>query len=124
MRRRVYSEGALALAFADPANVPGALRSAMVTDWPLIARRYVDILVAGDGSPEPRVRPLLVWGALDRLAGSRARDGERWRARLAGSTLCMIEGAGHFPQLEAPETFVDAVDAFVPREPWAVRCPS
>jgi pimeloyl-ACP methyl ester carboxylesterase len=71
--------------------------------------RYVDILVAGDGPPEPNLSPLLVWGAQDRLPGTRPKDARRWNEKLAGSTLRFIEDAGHFPQLEAPDRFVDVV---------------
>lgn len=113
LRRWIYTETMLPRAFADMANVPASLRRAMVEDWPLIVPRYVDILVAGDGGPTPSVAPLLVWGALDRLPGSSPRDAKRWEERLSGATLRMIEDAGHFPQVEAPEAFTDALEEYL-----------
>ena len=59
----------------------------------------------GRRTAAPRVRPLLLWGADDRLARSAAKDARRLHASLPGSTLRLIPDAGHFPQLEVPEAF-------------------
>jgi pimeloyl-ACP methyl ester carboxylesterase len=109
----IYTESNLARAFADVGNVPAELRRAMLDEWPLVVPPYVDILVAGDGGPTPLVSPLLVWGARDRLPGTSLRGAARWRDRLPGASLRVIEGAGHFPQVEAPEAFVEAFESFV-----------
>jgi 2-hydroxy-6-oxonona-2,4-dienedioate hydrolase len=111
--RMVYSESKLERAFADLERVPSELRRAMRDDWPIIVPRYIDILVAGDGPPEPLLRPLLLWGISDRLPGSSARDALRWHQKLAGSSLQMVEGAGHFPQVEAPDRFVELLEGFL-----------
>jgi 2-hydroxy-6-oxonona-2,4-dienedioate hydrolase len=116
VHRWIYDESNLPRAFADVRNVPAELRRAIVEAWPLVVSRYVDILVAGDGAPAPHVAPLLVFGMRDDLPGTRPRDAARWRERLPGSTLRMIEGAGHFPQIEAPDAFVEAVESFIDRE--------
>jgi len=85
----------------------------MVEDWTLVVPRYVDILIAGDGAPTPNVAPLLVWGTRDELPGTNPRDAVRWHQRLPRSTLRMIDGAGHFPQIEAPAAFVEAVESWI-----------
>jgi pimeloyl-ACP methyl ester carboxylesterase len=111
--RWIYNESNIRRAFAEVSKVPAELRHTIDTEWPVIVPHYVDILVAGDGAPTPSVAPLLIWGARDRLPGSNPRDAARWHERLAGSTLHMIENAGHFPQIEAPDAFVDAVEDFI-----------
>lgn len=115
LRQFIYTEANLALAFAHLANVPHDLQRAVKEDWPIIVPRYVDILVAGDGSPSPELAPLLVFGDRDRLPGSQPRDATKWHNRLLGSSLRMVEGAAHFPQLEAPDAFVDILEEFLNR---------
>ena len=57
------------------------------------------------------VPTLLVWGASD---GVVAPDYGRAYARLIpGSRLALIEGAGHHPEIEQPEAFVERVAAFL-----------
>jgi pimeloyl-ACP methyl ester carboxylesterase len=109
MVRRIYREASIARGFASPSRIPQSLREAMV-DWPVIVPRYVDLLIAGDGPPPPRTPPLLLFGAADHLPGTSRRDAERLAARTSGASLVLIEDAGHFPQLERPEAFVDALE--------------
>ncbi|MFO0709901.1 MAG: alpha/beta fold hydrolase [Sandaracinus sp.] len=109
MVRRIYREASIARGFASPARIPASLREAMA-DWPLIVPRYADILVAGDGPPPPRTPPLLLFGAADHLPGTSRREAEHLAARTRGASLVLIEDAGHFPQLEQPEAFVDALE--------------
>lgn len=109
--RGVYREASLARGFADPARIPGSLREA-VAGWPAIVPRYAAILVAGDGPAPASVPPLLVFGAADRLPGTRRRDAEALARRTPGARLVLIEGAGHFPQVEQPDAFVRAITAW------------
>ena len=54
---------------------------------------------------------LMVWGASDRVV---TPDYGRAYARLIpGSRLALIEGAGHHPEIEQPEAFVERVAAFL-----------
>jgi len=108
-----YSMTAVPRAFHDPAHAPAQLDQLSTFEWPIILPRFVDLLVAGDGPPDPIVKPLLLWGASDRLFGTTREDAERLHRRLSGSTLRWIENAGHFPQLEAPKEFVEALGARV-----------
>lgn len=111
LRLGSYRAGALRRAFVDPRAVPTALLDAR-SGWPLIVPRFADLLIAGDGPPDPRLAPLLVWGAGDRLPGTTMADGRALAARLHGARLEPIEGAGHFPSLEQPEAFVRVIDAW------------
>jgi pimeloyl-ACP methyl ester carboxylesterase len=107
--RAIYREASLRRAFANPAHVPATLTAAM-GNWPAIIPRYVEILIAGDGPPAPRVPPLLLFGAADRLPGTRRRNAEALAKRLPGAQLVLLEGAGHFPQVEQPDAFVRALE--------------
>lgn len=113
VRRFIYTPASLPRAFADPRLVPSRMERLMAEAWPVIVPNYVEVLIAGDGGPPPPAKPLLLWGAADRLPGSNLEDAKRLQQTLQGSTLKAIEGVGHFPQLEAPQAFVDALEAFV-----------
>jgi pimeloyl-ACP methyl ester carboxylesterase len=109
--RGVYREASFRRAFADPSKRPASLTAAMA-NWPAIMPRYVEVLIAGDGPPASPVPPLLIFGAADRLPGTRRRDAEALAERLPGARLVLIEGAGHFPQVEQPKAFVRAIEAW------------
>jgi proline iminopeptidase len=53
---------------------------------------------------------LVIHGTVDRLPMEGARE---WAAALPGARLLLLEGIGHFPYVEAPETFFAAVDTFL-----------
>lgn len=60
------------------------------------------------GAIEKHPSPLaIVWGAHDPIA--LPSMAERLAAATSDSTLTMLEGVGHYPSIEAPERFVDAV---------------
>jgi pimeloyl-ACP methyl ester carboxylesterase len=54
---------------------------------------------------------LLVWGARDPIIP--LVHGEAAHAQVPGSRLEIFEGAGHFPQLDDPQRFVDVIEDFV-----------
>lgn len=107
--RAIYRQASLRRAFADPSRLPESLVAAM-KDWPVIIPYYVELLIAGDGPPAPRVAPRLVFGAADRLPGTRRRNAEALAGRLPGAELRLLEGAGHFPQVERPEAFAREIE--------------
>lgn len=111
--RGIYREASLPRAFTNPARLPASLIAAMAT-WPAIIPRYVEILIAGDGPPAPRTPPLLIFGAADRLPGTNRRDA-RALAKRIGARLVLIEGAGHFPQVEQPDSFARTIEAWAER---------
>ena len=109
--RAIYRKASLRRAFADPSHLPASLTAAMA-NWPAIIPRYVEILIAGDGPPAPRVPPFLLFGADDRLPGTSRRNAEALGKRLPGAELVLVEGAGHFPQVEQPDAFVRAIQSW------------
>jgi 2-hydroxy-6-oxonona-2,4-dienedioate hydrolase len=111
LRRFIYAPAALRRAFADVSHVPPELKSIMATEWSLIVPRYADVLMAGDGSPQPNVTLHLLWGMADRLPGTNPGALVRLQRSLPEAKLSAIAGAGHFPQIEAPDAFVAALDA-------------
>ncbi|MEM1583954.1 MAG: alpha/beta hydrolase [Nitrososphaerota archaeon] len=59
---------------------------------------------------EIKVPTLIIWGSDDRLIP--LIDGVRISKAISGSTLMIIEGAGHSPHREAPEQFISAIRNF------------
>ena len=53
---------------------------------------------------------LVIHGILDPLPAEGARA---WAAVVPHSRLLLLEGVGHFPYLEVPERFFDAVNQFL-----------
>lgn len=62
---------------------------------------------------------LLIAGSSDRLR--EPGFGPKLQAQIPGSELRMIEGAGHCPQIEAPETFNQIVLDFLARDVRALQ---
>jgi pimeloyl-ACP methyl ester carboxylesterase len=58
-----------------------------------------------------RVPTLVLWGASDGIVDP--AYGRAYSALIPGARFELIEGAGHHPELERPEAFVDRVAAFV-----------
>lgn len=61
--------------------------------------------------PAIKVPTLLVWGREDAIVPQSA--GEAYRDAIPGSRLAVLDGCGHFPQLEQPGAFVREVGAFL-----------
>lgn len=57
---------------------------------------------------------LVIHGSADPIPAASAAE---WATALPNARLLLIESVGHFPYLEAPETFFDAVERFV-RGDW------
>lgn len=53
---------------------------------------------------------LVIHGTEDVFPVERARE---WVAALPNGRLLLLEGVGHFPYLEAPETFLEAAEDFI-----------
>jgi pimeloyl-ACP methyl ester carboxylesterase len=68
-------------------------------------------LSAAELLPRLHVPTLVVWGDRDRMIPlAHARDAV---ARMPDARLVVVEGAGHFPHLDAPEQFTTELRAFV-----------
>jgi pimeloyl-ACP methyl ester carboxylesterase len=113
LRRVSFNPKALERAFVDAGKAPPALRDVIARPDSFLLSRFADILVAGDGPPPPAMPPLILWGRGDRLPGTGEADARRMHASLPGSTLRLVAGAGHFPQIEAPEAFLEHLEAFL-----------
>ena len=57
------------------------------------------------------VPTLVLWGAGDRIATP--EYGQRYAALIPGARFALIEEAGHHPELEQPQAFVEAVARFL-----------
>ncbi|MGE0802607.1 MAG: alpha/beta fold hydrolase [Lautropia sp.] len=53
----------------------------------------------------------LIWGEHDRVVT--VDYGRKWQQAIPGAQMVVIEGAGHYPQIERPEAFVAALNDFV-----------
>ena len=60
---------------------------------------------------------LVVWGRGDRVVPLEC--GERYARALLGARLHVVDGAGHFVDLEQPDTLARLVSEFITREPVA-----
>ena len=54
---------------------------------------------------------LVLWGEADRFVTP--DYGRAYAARIPGSRFVSIAGAGHYPHIEQPDAFMDALDAFL-----------
>ncbi len=61
--------------------------------------------------PQVRCPTLLIWGSAD--DATPLTDADRMKALIPNAHLVVIEGAGHFPFLEQPLAFWDALGPFV-----------
>ena len=113
MRRHVYGARALATAFHDPALAPDEIRRRLEQpDDRLIAAMFDTVLASRTPPGRPAQPTLLIWGADDRLPNADVGVGRRLHERWPGSRLVVIERAGHLPQVEQPQAFVDALLPF------------
>jgi pimeloyl-ACP methyl ester carboxylesterase len=71
--------------------------------------------VRGDRPPIERidVPTLVVHGDADRVVP--ISNGRSIASRIPNAELVVLPGAGHYPYLEAPELFAEAVRAFLAR---------
>jgi pimeloyl-ACP methyl ester carboxylesterase len=113
LKRVSYNSDALGRAFANSDRIPVELRETIGRNDRVLLANFANILIEGDGSLMPHAPILILFGDKDRLPGTRVRDAQKLHASNPGSTLRLIENAGHFPQLEAPETFVETLEAFI-----------
>jgi pimeloyl-ACP methyl ester carboxylesterase len=56
---------------------------------------------------------LVVWGEADRLPGLGPEVARKFQRSVVGARLAMIPSAGHYPQMERPAEFVEAIADFV-----------
>lgn len=59
-----------------------------------------------------RAETLVVWGMKDGIAAP--RYGRAYARRIPGARFVGIPGTGHYPHIERPEAFMDAVETLLP----------
>jgi pimeloyl-ACP methyl ester carboxylesterase len=57
------------------------------------------------------VPTLVLWGASDRIVT--LEYGHAYAQRIPGATFQVVAAAGHHPELEQPDAFVDHVVSFI-----------
>ena len=113
LRRYSYGPRSLEAAFVDPGHAPTEVRPMLAHRGGDLVARFAAVLIEGDGPPQPERAPLLLWGEGDKSPGTSIENARKLCASLPGATLRPIQGAGHFPQLEAPDAFVAELVSFV-----------
>jgi len=73
----------------------------------------LSLFLAGELDLPRPVPTLIVWGRDDRLMGMSVSLAERTARERHAQKLVVIDHAGHLPQVEQPEAFAEAVEAFV-----------
>ncbi|MFY9586760.1 MAG: alpha/beta hydrolase, partial [Actinomycetota bacterium] len=98
-----------------------ARRNNMALRRPLLSaqRNLLWMMSAGRAEVERvaaslKVPPLIVWGSEDVIVPLAV--GEHWVSKIPGAELVVIEGAGHNPQVEVPDRFVEIVLAYAERD--------
>jgi pimeloyl-ACP methyl ester carboxylesterase len=117
--RGVVGQAYRALAFAAPrraaAEVVGSFTAQLrtrdaVSDVLANGRRLLPELHDCFALEEVRVPVLLIWGDRDRMV---THEGARHILdALPDTTYTLLDGVGHCPQVEAPERFIAALEAF------------
>lgn len=112
-----YSPGTLTRAFADPGRAPAALVGVLAgrQGAPPALELLGQLLRAEEPQAglTPRCPTLLLWGAEDHLPGMSVRTATHLQGRVPAAQLVLIPDAGHLPQAEQPDRFVEALCSFV-----------
>ena len=110
------TRGLLTRRVADPALITEAWVEEAFALWVDSAKAIGDMLTEGGDLTEEEMRQidlptLVMWGAEDKVFSP--DNAERLRADIDGAVVKVIEGAGHLPQIEKTNAFLDAVRPFL-----------
>ncbi len=112
--KRVYGPEALQTGFADPARAPSEVQRALQSpDGGMVAHLVRVYLRSAPPKVWPKQRSLVIWGEQDRLPQNGLAAGQHLHQQLGGSAFAAIAGAGHLPQVEQPEAFLQALMPFL-----------
>jgi pimeloyl-ACP methyl ester carboxylesterase len=125
-RREVDLAENLELLFHRAPRVPRTLRRALARREPVVSLDLLASMVSRRDLVSDLLssldRPtLVIWGGSDRIIPPEV--GEELARGIPGSSLVVLENAGHIPMFEAPRPFVDTVSGFLRgrEEPGTLR---
>jgi pimeloyl-ACP methyl ester carboxylesterase len=122
LRWNAFSRTTIPRAFVDPRRAPAELTRVLARRNPPQLQLTRDVILGDDPRvPPPRGPLLLLWGGGDRLMGGGPGAARRLHRSLPGSQLTFISAAGHLPQVERPEGFVEALATFLTSRPPTER---
>jgi pimeloyl-ACP methyl ester carboxylesterase len=108
MRKATYSDKAFARAFPNPDTLPLMFFERIRRNEETQSRIVFDTFMR---QTKPQVQPqapvTMIWGTGDRLVTM--KQAGMLRTWLGNPDYIPIEGAGHMPQAEQPEAFVEAI---------------
>ncbi|WP_137156513.1 alpha/beta hydrolase [Rhizobium sp. FKL33] len=106
-----YSPQVFRTAFFDPTNIPLDVRANLTSKGPEMAAVMFRLLssVTENAGP-PKTKLDFIWGERDGLPELSLADGRRLCAAYPASRMVTIPGAGHLPQVENPEAFLEALE--------------
>jgi pimeloyl-ACP methyl ester carboxylesterase len=114
MRRVTYSPGVLKLAFADPGKAPSEIVETLTSPKPAQLDSMLDIMMSGERLLSPAHVPTrILWGEADRLSVISMEGAQNLSASISSSSLEVIAGAGHLPQVECPELVIAEIVRFI-----------
>ena len=115
VRYNTYSAATIGRAFADPRRAPPEVVATVSRPRPPQLDVVLPLFLAGEPEGRVRVPTFVVWGREDRLIGVSLSLARRIARDLHAEKLVLIDDAGHLPQVEQPDAFVDAVESCLPR---------
>jgi 2-hydroxy-6-oxonona-2,4-dienedioate hydrolase len=112
-RYNAFGPSTLRRAFADPSRAPAELVAALRLPSKAQFELMFSLFLRGaNGIGVPQVPVLVAWGGQDRLIGWTTKTGKRLARRIPGAILHVFDDAGHLPQVEQPEQFVEVLRSF------------
>jgi pimeloyl-ACP methyl ester carboxylesterase len=108
MRTAAYSDKALAKAFPAPAKLPPGFLDRIGRNAEIHSRNVFNTFI---NQTKPQIRPsvpaTIIWATGDRLTGMKQAEA-LWKW-LGNAEFMTMVGAGHMPQVERPDVFVEAI---------------
>jgi 3-oxoadipate enol-lactonase len=112
IRKRAYSLNGLKRAIADEKMLtPEFVANAQAASIGFVAAQLQIVLTTPPSLRTPTCPTLVIWGEQDRL--SSVDDGKRVAAEINGAKFTLIPRAGHMPQIEQPEAFLQVAQPFL-----------
>jgi pimeloyl-ACP methyl ester carboxylesterase len=114
LQEQFYSPRTINTAFVTPSVAPAEIREFL--DKPpspaldLMLDRMCSVRTRTEGHDIPT---LFLWGEKDQLPAVTVTDAYRYQSMKPGAKLALIPGAGHLPQVENSEAFLEKLTGFL-----------